>query len=215
MPENATSAPGDASNNELAALSDSDLDQKIGAKIQMIGSALEGRDRAIEGRDRAVEEVERCKKSAVLSAWRLGQFLIEKKSRLTHGGWLTWLDSCPRVSSSSAATAAALHAARSSNFQRWKFGSEHPGDPSSAPRAGDRQAEIEADACREDRRAGDRQAEDVKFAVNPSSAPRAGDRQAEIEADACREDRRAGDRQAEDDCREDRRAGAGLADGAG
>ena len=96
MPENATSAPGDASNNELAALSDSDLDQKIGAKIQMIGSAL-------EGRDRAVEEVERCKKSAVLSAWRLGQFLIEKKSRLTHGGWLTWLDSCPRVSSSSAA----------------------------------------------------------------------------------------------------------------
>ena len=103
MPENATSAPGDASNNELAALSDSDLDQKIGAKIQMIGSALEGRDRAIEGRDRAVEEVERCKKSAVLSAWRLGQFLIEKKSRLTHGGWLTWLDSCPRVSSSSAA----------------------------------------------------------------------------------------------------------------
>ena len=89
MPENATSAPDGASNNELAALSDSDLDRKIGAKIQMIGSALEGR--------------RQCEKSAVLSAWRLGQFLIEKKSRLTHGGWLTWLDSCPRVSSSSAA----------------------------------------------------------------------------------------------------------------
>ena len=159
MPENATSAPGDASNNELAALSDSDLDQKIGAKIQMIGSAL-------EGRDRAVEEVERCKKSAVLSAWRLGQFLIEKKSRLTHGGWLTWLDSCPRVSSSSAANYMRLARQIAS---AGNLGSEHPGDPSSAPRAGDRQAEIEADACREDRRAGDRQAEDD-----------------------CREDRRAG-----------------------
>ena len=95
MPENATSAPGDASNNELAALSDSDLDQKIGKKIQMIGNAL-------AGRDRAVEEVEKCKKSAVLSAWRLGQFLIEKKSRLAHGEWLPWLYSLPRVSHSSA-----------------------------------------------------------------------------------------------------------------
>ena len=94
MPENATSAPGDASNNELAALSDSDLDRKIAAQNQMIESA-------IAGHDRAIAEVEKCEKSAVLSAWRLGQFLIEKKSRLTHGGWLPWLYSCG-ISASSA-----------------------------------------------------------------------------------------------------------------
>ena len=95
MPENATSAPDGASTNVLAELTDFDLDQKIGANIQMIGNAL-------AGRDRAVEEVEKCKKSAVLSAWRLGQFLIEKKSRLAHGEWLPWLYSLPRVSHSSA-----------------------------------------------------------------------------------------------------------------
>ena len=94
MSENATSAHDCASTNELAELTDFELDRKIGAKIQMIGSAL-------EGRDRAVEEVERCEKSAVLSAWLLGQFLIEKKGRLTHGAWLPWLDSCG-VSPSSA-----------------------------------------------------------------------------------------------------------------
>ena len=95
MPENVTTEPDGASTNVLAELTDFDLDQKIGAKIQMIGNAL-------AGRDRAVEEVEKCKKSAVLSAWRLGQFLIEKKSRLAHGEWLPWLYSLPRVSHSSA-----------------------------------------------------------------------------------------------------------------
>ena len=87
-------APDGASNKALAELTDFELDRKIGAKIQMIGSAL-------KGRDRAVEAVERCEKSAVLSAWLLGQFLIEKKSRLTHGGWLPWLDSAG-ISASSA-----------------------------------------------------------------------------------------------------------------
>ena len=55
--------------------------------VQMINNALAGRDRALD-------MVEKCEKSAVLSAWRLGQFLIEKKGRLTHGAWLPWLDSC-------------------------------------------------------------------------------------------------------------------------
>ena len=87
MPENATSAPADARNNELAELTDFELDRKIVASNQMIESA-------IAGHDRAIAEVEKCDKSAVLSAWRLGQFLIEKKSRLGHGKWLPWLDSC-------------------------------------------------------------------------------------------------------------------------
>ena len=90
MTVNATSAPDDASPNVLAELTDFDLDQKIGAKIQMIGSAL--------------AEIEKCKKSAVLSAWRLGQFLIEKKNRLAHGEWLPWLYALPHVSPTSATT---------------------------------------------------------------------------------------------------------------
>ena len=46
--------------------------------------------------------VKKCENSAVSSAWRLGQFLTEKKRRLTHGTWLPWLDSSG-ISSSSAA----------------------------------------------------------------------------------------------------------------
>ena len=84
---NATNAPVGASNKALVALSDFDLDRKIGEQNQMINNALAGRDRALD-------MVEKCEKSAVLSAWRLGQFLIEKKGRLTHGAWLPWLDSC-------------------------------------------------------------------------------------------------------------------------
>ena len=87
MPKNVTTEPDGASNNALAALSDSDLDRKVFKQNQMIQSA-------IEGRDRAVGEVEKCEKSAVLSAWRLGQSLTEKKTRLAHGEWLPWLDSC-------------------------------------------------------------------------------------------------------------------------
>ena len=87
MPKNDTIAPAGASGNALAGLTDFDLDRKIAAQNQMIESAI--------------AEVEKCKKSAVLSAWRLGQFLIEKKGRLAHGEWLPWLDSCG-ISASSA-----------------------------------------------------------------------------------------------------------------
>ena len=95
MSENVTTEPGGASPNVLAALTNSDLDQKIGAKIQMIGNALKGRDRAIA-------EIEKCEKSAVQSAWRLGQFLIEKKKRLVHGEWGAFLYALPHVSPTSA-----------------------------------------------------------------------------------------------------------------
>ena len=50
-------------------------------------------NRALADRDRAVKTVAQCEKSAVLSAWRLGQFLTEKKRRLGHGNWLPWLSS--------------------------------------------------------------------------------------------------------------------------
>ena len=87
MSENVTTEPDGASNSELAELTDFELDRKIVESNQMIKSA-------IEGRDRAVDMIKACEKSAVLSAWRLGQSLIEKKTRLTHGSWLPWLDSC-------------------------------------------------------------------------------------------------------------------------
>ena len=87
MPENATSAPDCASTKALAELTDFELDRKIVESNQMIKSAL-------EGRDRAVDMIKACEKSAVMSAWRLGQSLIEKKTRLTHGSWLPWLNSC-------------------------------------------------------------------------------------------------------------------------
>ena len=95
MSENVTTEPDGVSNSELAELTDFELDRKIVESNQMIKSA-------IEGRDRAVVEVEQCEKSAVLSALRLGQFLIVKKGRLEHGRWLPWLESTG-ISSSSAA----------------------------------------------------------------------------------------------------------------
>ena len=67
---------------------------KIGEQNQMIESALADRYRALE-------TIKKCEKSAVISAWRLGQLLIEKKGRLTHGAWLPWLDSSG-ISASSA-----------------------------------------------------------------------------------------------------------------
>ena len=91
---NATNAPDGASNKALAALSDFNLDRRIGEQNQMIESALADRYRALE-------TIKKCEKSAVISAWRLGQSLIEKKRRLTHGAWLPWLDSCG-ISASSA-----------------------------------------------------------------------------------------------------------------
>ena len=95
MSENVTTEPVGASANVLAELSEPALDQKINDKIQMIGSALKGHARAIA-------EVEKCEKSAVRSAWRLGGFLVEKKRRLEHGEWLPWLASLPHVSATSA-----------------------------------------------------------------------------------------------------------------
>ena len=80
----------------LDTLTDFDLDRKIGAQIQMIESA-------IADRYRAFDMVKKCEKSAVLSSWRLGHFLIEKKGRLEHGRWLPWLESTGGISSSSAA----------------------------------------------------------------------------------------------------------------
>ena len=79
----------------LGTLADSDLNQKIADRIRMIKSALADRERALD-------MVKKCEKSAVLSGWRLGQFLTEKKSRLEHGRWLPWLESTG-ISSSSAA----------------------------------------------------------------------------------------------------------------
>ena len=81
--------------DSAAALIDFDLDRKIAEQIRMIKSALAARELALE-------TVEKCEKSAVLSAWHLGHFLIEKKDRLEHGRWLPWLEPTG-ISSSSAA----------------------------------------------------------------------------------------------------------------
>lgn len=81
MQTQANIVPPDAATPVVAAhksLSDADLDQKIRGQITMI--------------DRAVVEVKKCKKSAVISAWRAGQFLIEKKARIGHGNWGPWLE---------------------------------------------------------------------------------------------------------------------------
>ena len=68
----------------LGTLADIELDRKIRDRAKMISVALADRDRALD-------QVKMCERSAVLSAWRLGQLLIEKKDRLTHGKWLPWL----------------------------------------------------------------------------------------------------------------------------
>ena len=71
----------------LGTLADIELDRKIRDRAKMISVALADCDRALE-------MVKMCERSAILSAWRLGQLLIEKKDRLAHGSWLPWLDSC-------------------------------------------------------------------------------------------------------------------------
>ena len=80
---------------DAATLADRDLDRRISDGAAMIRSAL--RDH-----DRATAEQRRCQKSAVLSAWRVGRLLIEKKSRLRHGEFGPWLAAIG-ISSSSAA----------------------------------------------------------------------------------------------------------------
>ena len=68
----------------LAPLADHELDQRIRDRVTMIGNAL--RDH-----DRLAEQQRKCERSAVLSAWSLGKLLVEKKSRIPHGGWLDYL----------------------------------------------------------------------------------------------------------------------------
>ena len=79
----------------LGTLADIELDRKIRDRAKMISVALADHDRALD-------QVKMCERSAVLSAWPLGQFLTEKKGRLEHGRWLPWLESTG-ISSSSAA----------------------------------------------------------------------------------------------------------------
>ena len=79
--ESTTAPPGAATHKTLA---DIELDRKISDRLQMI-------NRALAARDDALKAVTKCEKSAVISGWRLGQFLIEKKRRLGHGQWLPWL----------------------------------------------------------------------------------------------------------------------------
>ena len=70
----------------LAKLDDHALDRAIGQDVQMLNAALRDRERHLEA-------VAGCEKSAVLTAWRLGGRLLERKKRLPHGEWLPWLRS--------------------------------------------------------------------------------------------------------------------------
>ena len=79
----------------MNALADSELDHAIADDVRMIAAALDDREKHLEA-------VAGCEKSAVLSAWRLGGRLIEKKRRLPRGGWLPWLATAG-ISTSSAA----------------------------------------------------------------------------------------------------------------
>ena len=69
----------------LLVLTDRDLEQRVAEHAKKI-------DAALAARERAVEEVGNCEKSAVISAWRLGGLLLEKKRRLKHGAFLPWLE---------------------------------------------------------------------------------------------------------------------------
>ena len=88
-------APKKAPTLDAAALADRDLDRLISDGAEKIRGALVGYERAIT-------EQRKCQKSAVLSAWRVGGLLIEKKSRLAHGEFLPWLTATGISSSSSA-----------------------------------------------------------------------------------------------------------------
>ena len=79
--ESTTAPPGAATHKTLA---DIELDRNISDRLLMI-------NRALAAHDDALKAVTKCEKSAVISGWRLGQFLIEKKRRLGHGQWLPWL----------------------------------------------------------------------------------------------------------------------------
>ncbi len=88
-------APKKAPTLDAAALADRDLDRLISDGAEKIRGALVGYERAIT-------EQQKCQKSAVLSGWRVGGLLIEKKLRLGHGDFGPWLLTTG-ISSSSAA----------------------------------------------------------------------------------------------------------------
>ena len=60
------------------------LDRKIADDVRMLDAALADRKQHLEA-------VTRCERSAVITAWRLGGRLIERKRPLGHGQWLPWL----------------------------------------------------------------------------------------------------------------------------
>ena len=66
-----TTTPCGAATHKTFA--DVELDEKIADRIRMIESALAARDDALKA-------VTKCEKSALISAWRLGQFLTEKNA---------------------------------------------------------------------------------------------------------------------------------------
>ena len=70
----------------MKALTDIELDRAIADDVRAINAALTDRKKHLEA-------VAGCEKSAVISAWRLGGRLLEKKKRLPHGGWLPYLAS--------------------------------------------------------------------------------------------------------------------------
>ena len=69
----------------LSRLPDAELDRLIGDDCRAIDTALRDRERALEA-------VAGCEKSAVISAFRLGGRLQEKKLRLNHGEWRPYLE---------------------------------------------------------------------------------------------------------------------------
>ena len=90
-----TAPPVAATLNTLAVLSNFNLDRKIGEQNRTINNALADRRRALD-------QVKKCEKSAVETAWLLGQLLNEKKGRLGHGAFLSWLEKVGISSSASA-----------------------------------------------------------------------------------------------------------------
>ena len=71
------------SDENLSALADSALDERI-------ADCVGGIDSALSQRGKALNEVEKHERDAVLLAWRLGNCLLEKKRRLPHGHFTDW-----------------------------------------------------------------------------------------------------------------------------
>lgn len=69
----------------LDTLNDRTLDERINTKKRIL-------DAALAARDKLKHQIDRAEESAVLSAWRLGSLLIERKGRTEHGDWLPYLE---------------------------------------------------------------------------------------------------------------------------